>query len=436
MKQIIIQRPKGVAALFVLCAWFYGTVLIAQTRSRISIQEAWQKAIANYPLIKQKSLLQHALPYTLSNASKGYLPVLSFTAQATWQSAVTAFPFSLPVAGFKMPVYNRDQYRVLAEVSQLIYDGGMIRLQQQTARANDKVEQLGVDAQLYALYGQVNELFFGALLLSRQLAQNALLQKDIQNGMEKIKALADNGVALKSGVDEMAAQALQARQAAIQLRYTQSAFLNMLGLFLNDTLTEATELAVPPLLPLQQDIRRPELLLYNAQRQLNQLQYRQLHVQLRPRLSLFFQGGYGRPGLNMLSNDFSAYYVTGIRAGWNLGSLYTFKNQQRIISLNSQAIGVQEQSFLFRTRLQLMQQNEEVKKMTALLRTDDEIIVLRQQVKQTASAQLENGVLSAHDYLVQVIAEDEARQNRMLHQLQLLQALYQHRYIAGQTSIP
>lgn len=419
------------AFLFTILS-FSPLLLFPQSTFHIGIEEAYQKARENYPLIRQRDLISKTAEYTLANAEKGYLPTLSFSGQATYQSTVTSFPFNIPQQGFQTPSYSKDQYRVLGEADQLVYDGGIIANQKRIAKATEQAQQQSLNVQLYALYDRVNQLFFSALLIDEQLIQNALLKKDVQNGIDKAKAQVANGVALKSSVDELSAQLLQADQQAIEFMAMRKAYAGMLGLFLNQSITESTVLETPSSVPVDHAIRRPELLFYEAQKRTNDLQRELLSAQLRPRLSLYFQGGYGRPGLNMLSNNFAWYYIGGLRAAWNLGTLYTLKNQKQLIGINNESIEVQKETFLFNTSLQLKQQDEDLKKYAALLRNDDNIIALRQNVKQRSAAQFEAGVLSAHDYLSQVIAEDEARQNRILHKVQYLQAQYSYRSIAGQ----
>jgi hypothetical protein len=92
---------------------------------------------------------------------------------------------------------------------------------------------------------------------------------------------------------------------------------------------------------------------------------------------------------------------------------------------------VQKETFLFNTKLTQKQENTDITKYQDLIKTDDQIIQLRESVKNSASAQLDNGVLSAHDYLSQVNAEDIARRLMILHQMELLQAQYNYQYITG-----
>ncbi len=425
--------------------WLKGTVVflltavclpVARAQSpSLTISTCYRLARQNYPLIKQRDLINKTKDYTVSNASKGYLPALSINGQATYQSAVTNFPFKLP--GLTFPQYSRDQYKMYGELDQVIYDGGAIKNQKETAEANQVIQQQSLEVQLYALYDRVNQLFFGALMVNEQLKLNDLLRQDIQNGVDKEKAMLANGVAYRSSVDELSAQLLQAEQTRDELKATQKAYLDMLSLFINSKLNENTPLEKPVEVQpaASENISRPELQSFDYQKKTYDLQDKLLTTQLLPKLGFFAQGGYGRPGLNFLNNNFSWYYIGGLKLSWSLGSLYTLKNLKQLLNIDKQSLDVQKETFLFNTSITQKQQNEDIEKYNALVKKDDAIIELRESVKKAASAQLENGVLSAHDYINQVNAEDQARQNRTLHQMQLLQAEYSYQNTVGNIKI-
>lgn len=417
--------------LIIILSVFPGKMINAQQSKNLSIEEAYQLARDNYPLIKQRGLITKAKEYSVSNAAKGYLPVFSVNGQATYQSTVTNFPFKIPIPGFTLPGFSKDQYKIYGEADQLIYDGGIIKNQKQTADANEIIQQQNLEVELYTLYDRVNQLFFGTLLMDEQLKQNDLLKKDIQNGVDKAKALVANGTAYRSSVDELSAQLLQTEQAKIELKATRKAFVEMLGLFINDSLDENTVFEKPASPIFTENINRPELLFYDYQKKTFDLQNQLLKAQLRPKFSFFVQGGYGRPALNLLSNDFAWYYIGGLRMNWNFGSLYTMKNQKQLIDINKKTLDIQKETFLFNTHIAQKQNNAEIEKYLELAKKDDAIIALRESVKNAASAQLENGVLSAHDYINEVISEDQARQNLILHQVQLLQAQYNYQNTVG-----
>lgn len=429
---MLTHYTKGLKYLaMLLVASAYAAAACGQAAT-LTINECYRLARKNYPLIKERSLIDKTRDYTVSNAGKAYLPVLSVNGQATYQSAVTSFPFTIPVPGFKLPSYAKDQYKFYGELNQTIYDGGMIKNQKQTAEASQAIQQQNLEVQLYALYDRVNQLFFGALLVGEQLKANDLLQADIRNGIDKMKALLANGVAYRSSVEELQAQLLQAGQTRAELRATRKAYLDMLGMFINQRLDENTILRKEPA-PVAQNnyISRPELLAYDYQKKTYDLQAKLLNDQLKPKLGLFVQGGYARPGLNFLNNNFAWYYMGGVKLSWNFGSLYTLRDQKRLLNIGKETLDVQKETFLFNTKLSQTQQSEEIDKDLEVIKNDDAIIALRESVKKAAEAQMENGVLSAHDYIGQVNAEDQARQNRILHQVQLLQAEYSYQNIIG-----
>ncbi len=412
-------------------ALFIGLNAYSQELPVLKIKNVYQLAKENYPLTKQHDLIAKTKDYSLQNAARGYLPAFSVNGQATYQSTVTSFPFTIPIPGFSIPQYDKDQYKIYGQIDQVIYDGGMIRNQKQTAKTTALVQEQSLEVELYQLYDRVNQLFFGVILIDEQLKQNELLAKDVQNGIDKAKALVSNGVAYRSSVEELLAQMLQTEQARVELKATRKAYTDMLSQFINLPVNDKTVFEKPVSPILTDQFNRPELLLYNNQKKVYDDQEHLLNVQLRPKFGLFAQGGYARPGLNMLSNDFAWYYLGGVKLSWNLGSLYTYRNQKKIFEINKTSVDLQKETFVFNTSLVQKQQQATISKFADLLKNDDAIIQLRESVKKASAAQLENGVLSVHDYILVVNAEDQARQNLILHQIQMLQAQYNYQNTMG-----
>ncbi len=403
---------------------FIGFSSYGQELNILSIKKAYQLAKDNYPLTKQYDLIAKTKDFSLKNAAKGYFPMLSVNGQATRQSIVTNFPFTIP--GLTLPQYSKDQYKIYGQIDQVIYDGGMIGNEKEKAKTTATIQEKSLEVDLYALFDRVNELFFGIILLDEQLKQNELLEKDVQNGVDKARALVSNGVAYRSSVDELLAQLLQTEQAKVELKATRKAYLDMLSQFINFPLKEESILEKPTAPVLVNEFNRPELLLYTSQKKSYDNQENLLNLQLRPKLGFFAQGGYARPGLNPLSNAFAWYYIGGLKLTWNLGGFYTYTNQKKILEISRQTIDLQMETFLFNTSLVQKQQQAAISKFIMLLENDIAIIELRESVKKASVAQLENGVLSVHDYISVVNAEDLARQNFIFHQIQMLQAQYNY----------
>jgi outer membrane protein TolC len=403
----------------------------------INLDSCYAWARLNYPLLKQYNVIEQTKNFTIENAWRGYIPQLNLSGQATYQSETVNYGTlfgSLPPAlagDIKLPVYSKDQYKLTAEAYQTIFDGEQSKFKKQNAVADAAVKQENLEVNLYALRDRVNQVFFGVLLMDEQLKQNTLQQKDIQNGIDKTQALVDNGTAYKSSVDELKAQLLQTVQDKVQLSSSRRSYLLVLGLLTSHNLGDSTVLLPPSTPALSSDIKRPELKLYDIQKKSFDIQSRQLETGLMPQISAFFDGNYGRPTLNEISNALGPYWITGIRFNWTLTALYTYKNSKSLFTLNQTDLDVQKETFIFNTNITLTQQNEDIRKYAELLEKDKEIVDLRTSVKNASSAQLQNGVITSHDYLTEVDAEALARQNMILHQVQLLQAEYTYQNTAG-----
>lgn len=401
----------------------------------ITITQCYEWARSNYPQIHQYGLIDQTERYSLSNAGKAWLPQVSLSAKVTYQSDVTKLPFdadkiSAVLPGFDIPSLSKDQYQVLAQVDQTIWDGGATHSARALTRAEATANREQLESDLYALNDRVNQLYFGSLLQDELLLQNALLQRDLQVNIDRVKAMMNNGVANQSDLESMEVELLNARQKEIELKASRMAYRQMLGTFINRPLTEQVVLRTPeaPGDVLSTQINRPELRALDAKSDLIKTQDKQITAGLMPRFGAFVQGGYGRPGLNMQENSFDAFYVAGVRLSWNLGKLYTLKNDRQKLDVNRQSVEVQRETFLFNTQLQLLQQNTEIRKITDLMRADDKIIRLRSSIKNAAEVKLENGVISVTDLIREINAEDMAKQTAAMHRVQRLMSIYNYMY--------
>ncbi|WP_431209520.1 TolC family protein [Puia sp. P3] len=236
---------------------------------RLSLWDARQLAVKHYPSFRQSALILQTMDYTLDNVSKARLPQLSVAGQATIQSDVTSFPMKLPVSGLTLPAYSKDQYKVYAQVDQLVYDGGSVRNQMEAARVEAQIREQALAVELHTVFDRVNQLYFSILLLQQQLTLNDLLRHNVQNGIDKLQAMLDNGLAYKAGIDELSAQLLQTGQSRSELRANLLACTSMLGLLTALDLNEQTILEVPPEPSLPAAISRPELLWYDYQKEIS-----------------------------------------------------------------------------------------------------------------------------------------------------------------------
>lgn len=404
-------------------------LFVSGINAQITLEECQRKTQENYPLVHQYGLVEKTKEYNLENAAKGYLPQFALSAKASYQSEVTEIPVKL--SGVDLKGLPKDQYQVMLELQQKIWDGGGIRMQKKQTTAEAEIEKEKLNVDMYALNSRVNDLYFGILLLDEQLKQNALLQDELERNYRQITAYVENGIANQADLDAVKVEQLNTKQKRVELVSSRMAYLKMLSLLVGEKLSQETVLEKPVPqddISVVGEIRRPELSLFNAQGVGLQVQEKALNVRHLPQFGLFVQGAYGNPGLNMLKNEFSPYYIAGVRLSWNFGSLYTLKNDRKVIENKRRQLDNNRDVFLFNTRLEMTQQDQAIQSLEKQMQDDDEIIRLRTNIRKSAEAKVANGTLTVTEMLRELTNESLARQSKALHEIQRLMGIYQLKY--------
>lgn len=388
--------------------------------------KAW--AQGNYPVIKQYGLVEQSRRFTVANAAKAWLPQVGVSGTASYQSDVTTIPITLP--GVDIPTLSKDQYDVNITVSQQVYDGGAVSSAKRLAEAQGDVGREQVSVAMYDVNRRIDELFFGILVLDEQLKQVGVLQSDLSLSLASVEAMVKGGVANQTDVDAVKVEQVKARQRKTSLLTQRNTYLKMLSTFIGKEIGDGDTLVKPTPPVLQNGANsRPELALYAAQERLLDARLKSLNVALRPNVGLFARGGYGNPGLNMLKDDFDAYYKVGVTLSWNFGSLYTRANDRRNIDIERQTVQSERDAFLFNTRLQTEMQSGAVDNLREQLRQDDEIITLRRRIREKAELRVANGTETVNEMLRDINAVSDAQLGKRLHEIQLLQEMYKIKHL-------
>lgn len=391
--------------------------------TQITLDECRSLARANYPLIKRFSLVEQSRSLSVSNTSKAWLPQVSLSARASYQSDVTRIPVDIP--GVDISPMSKDQYDVSVHVSQQIYDGGSVSSSKRLADALSDVEREKVNVAIYDVYERVDQLYFGILLLDEQIRQVRLLQDDLSLSSKSVSGMLRGGVASQTDLDAVKVEQVKARQSETSLLTSRATYLKMLSTFIGKPLGDSVSLVRPDETDVSVVVNnRPELSLYNAQNRLLDQQRNVLDTYLRPRVGLFLQGGYGNPALNMLKNKFEAYYKVGATLTWNFGNLYTRANDKRKIDTDRLGIEAEREAFLFNIGLQSELQRGNIESLRRQISQDDEIITLRERIRSKADVKVANGTETVNEMLRDINAVSEARLTKAFHEIQLLQEIY------------
>lgn len=401
--------------------------------AQTTLDECIGWAYDNYPQIKEMSLIEMTKGIDLKNAAYAWLPHLNISGKATWQSEVVEMPMDIPGMDINIP---HDQYGLTAEFTQQIWDGGTSRSQKELAEAGAEVKKTRLETNLWSIRSRVQNVFLGIILIDKQLELNRLLRESLERSSEEVKSRMEAGVALPSDLDQVSVNILSCLQQRASLDADRKSYVKILGLLTGRDMTDV-ELAVP------QDAvnyvddgardfeTRPEMAFYAAQLKQNEFQRRQLNTLISPKLNLSLQGGYGRPGMNMLSGDFSGYFVAGLKLQWNIGALYTRGLDKRKVNADAQKIDLTRKSFILNSSVEAEQKNNAILKARDVLEKDSEIIGLRQRIRASGENQYREGTIKMNDYLSMLDEEYKAKANESMHEVQLMMAVYDMKNTIG-----
>ena len=398
-----------------------------------TLAECQQAAERNYPLIKRMDLITQTAALTVANIQKGWLPQLTVTAQATLQSDVTAFPEQMQTVyqqmGIDIKGLRKDQYRIGVDVQQTVFDGGAISSRKEVARREAGVEIARQEVDIYKVRQRVNELYFSLLLLDQQIALSRDLEQLLSSNEQKLGTMFKSGTAAESDYLSVKAERLKAAQQLTSLlsqRQSAAAILSVFcGIEVKSPVKPSPTYDAAPAV-------RPELRLADSQVALANAREKALGAALLPRIGLFAQGFYGYPGYNMFEDmmrrRWSLNGMIGARLTWNIGALYTRKNDKAQLRLARESAENSREVFLFNNKLEEMRYNEHTARYRQLMADDEEIIALRSRVRKAAESKLAHGIIAVNDLLREINAENTARVQQSMHEIEMLKAIYNAKF--------
>lgn len=403
-----------------------------------TLEVCMQSAERNYPLIKKYDLISKTKELTLSNIQKGWLPLVSVSAQTSYQSAVTEWPSQMKAMyqqmGLEMQGLKKEQYRVGIDVQQTIYDGGSIRSKQDVSRLENDVQIEQTRVSLYEVRHRVTQLYFSVLLLDQQLQLYRDRETLLLKNEDKLDKLFRHGAAAECDWKAVRAERLMASQAVVNIEIQRKSLARTLAEFCG---MEYVSPQIPshrvrqPSIGSQDfvSLSHPQMRFFDARLSLADAQERSLGIAIRPHVTLFASGYYGYPGYNMFEDMIQRHGtlngMVGLRLTWNISGLYTLKNDRAQINTNRQRIEIERDLFLFNSRLDIMKHDADIERFRAQLQTDDEIITLRKAVRIASESKLDHGIIVASDLVRDINQESAACIARATHEIEMWEAIYQ-----------
>ena len=409
------------------------TILFITPPDSISLDVCYQLAEAHHPLQNDRALIDEISALKIDNLKVRFLPALSLRSQATYQSHVPTLPFSVP--GTSPPTISKDQYRLSLNATSLLFDSGLTTGQRKLEKIQQDLSQQEISVKLYQLKDQINAAFFGVLIQDARLASLAILAQDLQAKHEQILAGVRADAVLQGNADVLEVEILKVAQQQTEARTDRMTALAVLS-ELTGTQFAETDTLIRPVFDAPEtssrEIDRPELKVFELNRSLLAEQQNLSLRKSRLHISTFAEASYGRPaGLDIFDNTLQPFYSFGLQMQWPFWDWQRGQRERQTLALQQERTTVQEEAFTQQITVASQKALHDIDKLKAMILRDAEIVVLRERIADMAASQLNNGVITATEYLTERNAMHQAQLTRDLHEIQLAFAHIQFNTLSG-----
>ena len=393
----------------------------------VSLATLQREALDGDPRAREIELLRAQSELRRGNIEAERLPSVTAQAQAQYQSDVARPPALLPGGAplFRPP---KDTYDANLRIDQPVVDRTVAaRLAVEQAQLLES--QARVRTGLFALRQEVNDAFFAALLLQERAGALAAAIGDLEARLEEANVRVREGAALAADAAAIEATLLQRRQDEAELTANRAAALRRLSKLTGRSLAAADRLERPDLAAAVAEARhtseihaRPEYEQFTRTRGRLARQQTVAAAQEQPRLSAFARLGYGRPGLNFISDEFEPYGVAGVQLQWRAWTWGAGRREREALALQQEIAAADEAAFARALDRAVDADAVSIDRLTEALALDDRIIPLREEIVRANGVRFREGVLTAAEYVDRTSDLLAARYARAGHQVELAQA--------------
>lgn len=402
----------------------------SQSNDTLYIENCYQALLTNWPTSKNIGLTEEASNLKTKNINSSLFPQISINGQATYQSDVVSV--SLPIPNLNIPSPAKDQYKATLDINQVIFDGGISSQRKKLESAGLLVEKQQIAVEINQRKEQINTFFFNALLLQENEELLKAYKSRIEEKKSVINSCVTNGILTESDLFTIQAELLKIEQQITDIKITRENILASLGLLTGQDISKDSKLGYKKIPTAFNDtISRPEITLFKLQQSRLDASKGISKTTLMPKLYGFGQAGYGRPGLNMLSDKFDSFYIVGAKLSWTPWDWSQSKHDRMVTDIQKEMITNQQQAFVKGISVQMENELGSIKKMEELLNKDQEIILLREKITAASASKLQNGTIKSSDYIDDITAETQARIEMKRHQVQLIMAKFNYMIIKG-----
>ncbi len=405
---------------------------LLHAQDTLSLERCLRAAGENHPRQADYRLLDDISGNKLENIQTRWYPDLNLNGSATYQSDVIRLDIDSPIPGIAFPVPPKDQYKVSLDISQTLYDAGMTKKQREVEKAGLQTSLVQLQSEIEKEKDVVKDIFFNLLLLQENKKITSLSLTQLESGRDVVRSGVENGMRLTSDLDLIRVEIMKLQQNISELQFRREAFLRILSAKTGIMVSSSDSLVLTDYdVPDSAHLQRTELELFSLKRDELGKSAGLLDSKRLPVLYAFGQFGYGKPGLNLLNNQFDTYYIIGAGLKWNLWDWNQVKREKANLQMQSEMILHQRNNFEENVDEALIRQMSEIRSHAGNIAKFTEILSVREKITATYRSQLENGTLRINDFLEVLNGEKKARIELATEKILLQKAVADYKYIEG-----
>ncbi|MEA1878421.1 MAG: TolC family protein [Bacteroidota bacterium] len=405
--------------VFIFFAFFFVTPVISQS---VSLEECTQAAIDQFPVTRNLDIIKEKVKRQHDILSLNYLPGLALNALGNYQSDVVSFDLGVNIPGMTLPEVPHLQFRNTLDINQLIYDGGVNTALKELISIQQMIQETEIENRQFQVRLMVEDIYMAVLLTKGQIPIFDLHIATLESGRDEIQKLVDEGVLIQSDLDLMDAKLLESNhlkhQALAKLDQLLAQMSELTGLALD--LNWIFEIPKPDIA--SKSIARGEILLLDRQKSLLEGNQNLLLRVNYPKIGAFGQLGYGRPGLNFLSDQWDSFFIAGINFSWTFWDWKKSKKQRANLELQSKMLNNEKDAFLMNLNLGLIEQKSAINSINQSILKELDLIDIYDRILESSSHQLKEGVITVNTYLQNLTASKLSRQKLANYKVQLIKA--------------
>jgi len=398
----------------------------------VTLFECHEMAIENAPRLKDREIIQQIGDLKTDQAGTNWYPSLNLNGRMSYQSDVVTVSLANSDIPVKFPEVPHDQYGVNLDISQTLYDGGMtkqLKNYEQAATAAD-IQQVEVD--LYGLKGKVNQYYFAILAMQENRRSLEVHFENLEARHEVVQLAVDNGAMLESDLKVIKVEMLKVRQSMLEVEARKGSFLEALNVICGVQFDIDSELEKPIFGEVGgEEVTRPEYRLFDLKDASMEAGKEVISKKRMPVLYAFGQTGYGNPGYNIMSNKWDYYYMVGAGLRWNIWDWNSTSRDRQVIEHQQHMLQNQRSTFDKELESMRVQEEAKIEQYMKSLKLEEEVLQLQKEISEQAALRLENGTITATDYITELNKESIARINLVMHEVNLMKSIANYLNIQG-----